>query len=1044
MVSEKENILDNLDLEKAIKLGQRKAKEGLLTEALDICQDITERFPHNKKAKELLKKVLAQGASQMISNRDPAPAELQSIISLYGLGRLQAALGEADRLLRQYPNSPVVYNMEGVINAALKDHDAAVKHYEKAIDLKLDFVEAYYNLGICLTEIGKPDAAIIVFKRAVLINPDYLGAHIDLGNVYSSQKRFDAAIASYKIALKVDSKNTDALNNLGNALKETGELDLAIQNYRQVIKFDSKRSDSLNNMGNAFKAQGELDQALRYYQQAITINPKYAEAYNNQGNALRESGKIDLAIDSYKQALDLKPDYTEVYLNLANALAAKGDVSDALQIFETSFLIDSVDVEIYLQISAALSEMGELDLAINSFGKALLINPSRDDVYHDMGCVFLLNDDYDAAEISFKKAIELNPEYAAAYSKLGAVAFGKDNFEIAIENYNRAIEINSNDIDAYQGLASSLKQTGQLDAAIEAYSTVLEIDPESALAYSEIASLYFGKGEIQNALDALKKATITKHQNQPALVNQVLGTLFWILQALKYKDLAIVETTLSYFLDEISGEKNSLAASLLKFKLARSDGSQDLFLREVLNSFSYDLDRVIENPCYQEGQEKQSDAANLVALIHFGRSGTGFLHSLMDNHPDISTLPSIYLSEFFDHATWADIISNGWTGMIGNFMSMYEVLFDSGSDKGVASISGQKLVRVGQKEGMTCLGENKDESLLIDKSLFRNKLAALMKGFHELDQLTFFRLVQLAYNHAVGDLNKKKVLFYHIHNPDFYARLNLRKHAPDVKWVTMVREPIQACESWVRTAVETGKYETVVSCITSMFIQLQDNSYPKANTIGVRLEDVKKYPKETIPALCQWMGIREHENLYKMTAQGKRWWGDSHSPDYEKDGMDPFGTTSISRKLGLVFSETDQFILQTLFYPFSVKFGYVKENKEKFRHDLATVRPMLDQIFDFEKNLANRAHQINSAMQKIQTGVSSALSLSQDRNKAKFINFVDDFGSGDEHAEEADLANLKKSGYFSFLRSVLIENWQILNDFGTYPNLIDPLIVEKY
>ena len=73
------------------------------------------------------------------------------------------------------------------------------------------------------------------------------------------------------------------------------------------------------------------------------------------------------------------------------------------------------------------------------------------------------------------------------------------------------------------------------------------------------------------------------------------------------------------------------------------------FLREVLNSFSYDLDRVIENPCYQEGQEKQSDAANLVALIHFGRSGTGFLHSLMDNHPDISTLPSIYLSEFFDH-----------------------------------------------------------------------------------------------------------------------------------------------------------------------------------------------------------------------------------------------------------------------------------------------------------------------------------------------------------------------------------------------------------
>ena len=1043
MAPEEKNVLDSLGLEKAIKLGQRKAKDGLATEALDICQDITERFPHNKRARELLKKVLAQVASQTTPSQDPTSVELQSIISLYGQGQFQSALRESDRLLRHYPNSSVIYNILGVIHVALKNNDVAVTRYEKAIALKLDFVEAYYNLGICFTAIGKFHAAIVVFKRAILINPDYVDAHTNLGNVYNSQKSFNEAIASYKCALKVDPKNTDALNNLGNAFKAIGELDLAIQNYQQSVKLDSNRSDSLNNMGNAFKEKGEIDRALSYYQQAIRINPKYAEAYNNQGNAFRNINKIDLAIDSYKRALDLKPNYTEVYLNLANAFIAKGDVSDAMQIFEASFLIESNDVDVYLKISAALSEMGELNLAVDSFGKALLINPNRDDVYHDMGCVFLLNDDYDAAEISFKKAIELNPICASAYSKLGAVAVGKDNFEIAIETFNRAIELNPNDIDAYQGLASSLKQIGQVDAAIVAFGALLEIDPDSALAYSETAFLYFREGELQNALDALRKAIATKYKNQPALVINVLDSLFWMLQALKYEDFASVETTLSYFLDEISEHENLLAASLLQFKLTRSGASQDLFLGKVIKSFSDNIDRVIENPWNQEGQKKHSDHATLVALIHFGRSGTGFLHSLMDSHPDISTLPSIYFSEFFDHNTWAHIIENGWDGMIGNFMSMYEVLFDSRSNKGVASISGQKLVRLGEKEGMTCLGENKDESLQLDKSLFREKLAALMKGFHELDQLTFFRLVQEAYNHTIGDINKKKVLFYHIHNPDFYARLNLRAHAPEVKWITMVREPIQACESWVRTAVETGKYQTVVSCITSMFMQLQDNSYSKANTIGVRLEDVKQYPKETIPALCQWMGIQDHENVYKMTAQGKRWWGDSHSPDYEKDGMDPFGTTSISREVGLVFSETDQFILQTLFYPFSVKFGYAKENQAKFLRDLAAVRPMLDKIFDFEKNIAHQAHRINGTIEKIQTGVSSVLSLSQERDKEKFINFVDDFVSGDEYAEEIDLAHFKKSGYFSFLRSVLVENWQILNEFGTYPNLIDPLIIEK-
>ena len=86
-----------------------------------------------------------------------------------------------------------------------------------------------------------------------------------------------------------------------------------------------------------------------------------------------------------------------------------------------------------------------------------------------------------------------------------------------------------------------------------------------------------------------------------------------------------------------------------------------------------------------------------------------------------------------------------------------------------------------------------------------------------------------------------------------------------------------------------------------------------------------------------------------MTAQGKKWWGDPASPDYRKGWDEPIWKNSINRKLGSVFSENDQYILSTLFYPFSVRFGYVEENLEKFKNDLQTIRPMLDQMFDFEK-----------------------------------------------------------------------------------------------
>jgi hypothetical protein len=132
-----------------------------------------------------------------------------------------------------------------------------------------------------------------------------------------------------------------------------------------------------------------------------------------------------------------------------------------------------------------------------------------------------------------------------------------------------------------------------------------------------------------------------------------------------------------------------------------------------------------------------------------------------------------------------------------------------------------------------------------------------------------------------------------------------------------------------------------------------------------------------------------------MTAQGKKWWGDPSSPDFAQDGMNAFGKTSINRKIGSIFSESDQYILQTLFYPFRLRFGYVEENAEQFEIDLKKIRPMLDDMFDFERTIAEQT--------------------------------------------EVDPEQFMKSGSYLHLRSGLIERWNTLNEFQTYPNMIAPL-----
>ena len=179
-----------------------------------------------------------------------------------------------------------------------------------------------------------------------------------------------------------------------------------------------------------------------------------------------------------------------------------------------------------------------------------------------------------------------------------------------------------------------------------------------------------------------------------------------------------------------------------------------------------------------------------------------------------------------------------------------------------------------------------------------------------------------------------------------------------------------------------------------MLFEIDKPIYSLKSSLGLRLEDIKKQPEKTIKAVCKWIGIKESPILYEMTAQEK-WWGDPTSPDYSKDGMEPFGKTSINRKIGSIFSESDQFILRTLFYPFSVRFGYTEENTEQFKVDLQKVRPMIDEIFGFEKKIAAQRHM--------------------------------------------SCEKLIGSGSYLYLRSGLIERWNTLNKYQTYPNMINRL-----
>ena len=86
-------------------------------------------------------------------------------------------------------------------------------------------------------------------------------------------------------------------------------------------------------------------------------------------------------------------------------------------------------------------------------------------------------------------------------------------------------------------------------------------------------------------------------------------------------------------------------------------------------------------------------------------------------------------------------------------------------------------------------------------------------------------------------------------------------------------ELVEYSINYTRSLIDALKNDDANNIATRIPHLLKEVDNPicsRQYSIGVRLEDLKEFPKKTIPALCEWLGIEESESLYEMTAQGKK------------------------------------------------------------------------------------------------------------------------------------------------------------------------------
>ena len=245
-------------------------------------------------------------------------------LALAGSGRVAEAMAHFEAALSLRPDYVEALNNLGRVLHGLGRLPEAIAHFERALRLQPRLAEAHNNLGAALTDAGRPEAAVPHYRQALALKPDFSDASYNLGFALSHLGRTAEASVAYRNTLNLDPHHLAAHYNLALLLSDEGRMGEALDHFDAVIHLRPGFADGHYGRGLALAHAGRSEEAIAEYQETLRLKPENAEAYNALGVAFATTDRLPEAIVQYRAALRIDPQLASARANLGRALASSG------------------------------------------------------------------------------------------------------------------------------------------------------------------------------------------------------------------------------------------------------------------------------------------------------------------------------------------------------------------------------------------------------------------------------------------------------------------------------------------------------------------------------------------------------------------------------------------------------------------------------------------------------------------------------------------------------------------------------------------------
>jgi tetratricopeptide (TPR) repeat protein len=175
-------------------------------------------------------------------------------------------------------------------------YEQAILNFDRAIELRANFADAYRMRGRAYVSMGEADRGIPDFTKVMALEPREATVFVQRGFAYLDEKEWDRAMADASQALALNGKLAGAYNLRASAVRSAGDPVKALQDFSRAVKLEP-------NLDN-------------YFQRAATY-----QLLNDHRRA----------VEDLTHALLAWPYDPHLYFALAQSRAALGDSRGALQ-----------------------------------------------------------------------------------------------------------------------------------------------------------------------------------------------------------------------------------------------------------------------------------------------------------------------------------------------------------------------------------------------------------------------------------------------------------------------------------------------------------------------------------------------------------------------------------------------------------------------------------------------------------------------------------------------------------------------------------------